>query len=618
MTSNNAFRVDLRDHMFLLWQQFKVQKHILDSDIYPEFDQDFCNYLIEHAHTFCYQKLGPLYQSSDRDGCKLMSDGKVQLPKGFETLWDDYISAQWGRLGAPEEYNGLGAPYILAQIINELFMGANPAFMIYSGFCSPALYLIDKFGNQQLKDIFCDKLAANEWGACLCMTEPDAGSDVGNCRTKAIKQSDGRYQITGEKIFISAGMHQLTKNIAYIVLARVEGARTGTVGLSCFVVPKIDLEQQSNGVKCLRLENKMGLNGCATSHLTFGAESPCYGYLLGERENVGLRQLMTMMNLARIATGIYALGMASSAYLNAAEYAKERIQGTDFKQSFNPKAKRVPIIAHVDVKRMLLEMKSKVEGCRALIVKLCFHQSMTTNIEIKQKNGLLTTEQSETQLYQHQSLVNLLTPIVKAYTSDQAFRITELAIQVYGGHGYIKDHPVEQYARDIKVLSLWEGTNFVQSADLFRDKLAMGRHSKLLALFEQNVMTFIEQNKYIPQFEKSINMLEKALYSLTDTHKLMGSWIKVQKMELIFAVSTRFLQMMAEVTVSWLLLDGAIIAQNAMQADISQSETEFYQGKITSAQFYINNILPNVFSTADIIALEDESAVNADITTFIP
>jgi hypothetical protein len=413
-------------------------------------------------------------------------------------------------------------------------------------------------------------------------------------------------------------MHQLTQNIAYIVLARVEGARSGTVGLSCFVVPKVDLKQQDNGVKCLRLENKMGLNGCATSHLTFGAESPCFGYLLGERENVGLRQLMTMMNLARIATGIYALGMAASAYLNAAEYAKERIQGTDFKQSFNPKAKRVPIIAHVDVKRMLLEMKSKVEGCRALIVKLCFHQSMMTNIEIKQQNALLTTEQSEIQLYQHQSLVNLLTPIVKAYTSDQAFRITELAIQVYGGHGYIKDHPVEQYARDIKVLSLWEGTNFVQSADLFRDKLAMGRHSKLLALFEQNVMAFIEKNTHNPQFEKSINMLEKALFSLTDTHKLMGSWIKVQKMELIFAVSTRFLQMMAEVTVSWLLLDGAIIAQNAMQANISQSETEFYQGKITSAQFYINNILPNVFSTADIIALEDESAINADITTFLP
>jgi acyl-CoA dehydrogenase len=618
MTSNNAYRVDLRDHMFLLWQQFKVQDNILDSEIYPEFDQNFSNQLIDHAHKFCYQKLGPLYQSSDRDGCKLMPNGKVQLPQGFETLWDDYISAQWGRLGAPAQYNGLGAPYVLAQVINELFMGANPAFMIYSGFCSPALYLIDKFGTQQLKDIFCQKIASNEWGACLCMTEPDAGSDVGNCRTKAIKQSDGRYQITGEKIFISAGMHQLTSNIAYIVLARVEGARPGTVGLSCFVVPKQGLENQGNGVECLRLENKMGLNGCATSHLTFGADAPCYGYLLGERENIGLRQLMTMMHLARIATGIYALGMASSAYLNAAEYANQRIQGTDFKESFNPKAKRVAIIAHVDVKRMLLEMKSKVEGCRALIVKLCFHQSMTTNIAVKKQNNLITAEQSETLLYQHQSLVNLLTPIVKAYTSDQAWRIAELAIQVYGGHGYIKDHPVEQYARDIKVLSLWEGTNFVQSADLFKDKLAMGRHSKLLALFEQHVMTFIEHNQQNSAFEKSINILEKALTSLTQTHQLMGSWIKIQKMELIFAVATRFLQMMAEVTVAWLLLDGAIIAYKAMASDISQSESEFYQGKITSAHFYINNILPNVFSTANIIALADESAIDADVTTFLP
>jgi acyl-CoA dehydrogenase len=618
MTSNNVYRVDLRDHMFLLWQQFKVQDNILDSEIYPEFDQNFSNQLIEHAHKFCYQKLGPLYQSSDRDGCKLMPDGKVQLPQGFEALWDDYISAQWGRLGAPEQYGGLGAPYIIAQAIYEIFMGANPAFMIYSGFCSPALYLIDKFGTQQLKDIFCKKLATNEWGACLCMTEPDAGSDVGNCRTKAIKQSDGRYQITGQKIFISAGMHQLTDNIAYIVLARVEGARSGTVGLSCFVVPKQDLENQDNGVKCLRLENKMGLNGCATSHLTFGTDTPCYGYLLGERENIGLRQLISMMNLARIATGMYALGMASSAYLNAAEYASQRIQGTDFKQSFNPKAERVSIITHVDVKRMLLEMKSKVEGCRALIVKLCYHQSMTTNIMLKQETNRITTEQSETLLYQHQSLVNLLTPIVKAYTSDQAWRVAELAIQVYGGHGYIKDHPVEQYARDIKVLSLWEGTNFVQSADLFKDKLAMGRHSKLLALYEKNVMTFIEKNRQNSTFEKSINMLEKSLTSLTKTHQLMGSWIRLQKMELIFAVSTRFLQMMAEVTVAWLLLDGAIIANKAMDGDIDQKESEFYQGKITSANFYINNILPNVFSAENIIALADENAVNADHTTFLP
>lgn len=614
---NNAYRADLRDHSFLLWQQFKVQEHLLDTDIYPEFDQDFCTQLIDHAYTFATQQLGPLYQSADRDGCQLSNDGQVTLPQGFESLWQDYLAAQWGRLGAPAEYGGLGAPYILAQVINELFMGANPAFMIYSGFCSPALYLIEKFGTEQLKDIFCQKLASNQWGACLCMTEPDAGSDVGNCRTKAIKQPDGRYQISGEKIFISAGMHQLTDNIAYIVLARVEGAKAGTVGLSCFVVPKVDLSGNDNGVNCLRLENKMGLNGCATSHLTFGADTPTYGYLLGERENVGLRQLMTMMNLARIATGIYALGMASSAYLNAAEYANERIQGTDFKQSFNPKAKRVAINAHVDVKRMLLEMKSKVEGCRALIVKLCFHQSMVTNITIKQQNELLEPEEATKQSYLHQSLVNLLTPIVKAYTSDQAWQVAELAIQVYGGHGYIKDHPVEQYARDIKVLSLWEGTNFVQSADLFRDKLAMGRHSKLLALFEEQVRAFLTTHQDRQEFSSSLAMLDKALVQLTDTHQLMGSWIKIQKMERIFSVSTRFLQMMAEVTVAWLLLDGAIIAKDALTSQPDEQSSNFYRGKITSATFYINNILPNVFSTAHIIALADDTAIEADSTTFL-
>lgn len=617
MTFNNAYRADLRDHSFLLWQQFKVQEHLLDPQIYPEFDQEFCTQLIDHAYKFSIQNLGPLYQSADRDGCQLNKDGTVTLPKGFETLWQDYLAAQWGRLGAPADYGGIGAPYILAQVINELFMGANPAFMIYSGFCSPALYLIEKFGTQQLKDIFCKKLASNQWGACLCMTEPDAGSDVGNCRTKAIKKTDGRYKISGEKIFISAGMHQLTDNIAYIVLARVEGARAGTIGLSCFVVPKNDLSGVDNGVRCLRLENKMGLNGCATSHLTFGTDTPTYGYLLGERENVGLRQLMTMMNLARIATGIYALGMASSAYLNAAEYANQRIQGTDFKQSFNPKAKRVAINTHVDVKRMLLEMKSKVEGCRALIVKLCFHQSMLTNINIKRQNGLLNAEQCEEQCYLHQSLVNLLTPIVKAYTSDQAWQVAELAIQVYGGHGYIKDHPVEQYARDIKVLSLWEGTNFVQSADLFRDKLAMGRHSKLLAVFQQQIMDFVASSKQYKEFSSSLALLEKALTQLVETHHLMGSWIKIQKMERIFSVSTRFLQMMAEVTVAWLLLDGAIIAHHSLQEDGHEQSENFYRGKITSATFYINNVLPNVFSTAHIIALADDSAIEADNTTFL-
>ena len=284
MNFNNAYRVDLRDHQFLLWEQFRIQDSLLDKTLYPEFDQVFINQLLDHGREFAYKKLGPLYQSSDRDGCSLSANGKVTLPQGFESLWQDFISAQWGRLGAPEEYGGLGAPYIMAQMINEIFMGANPSFMIYSGFCSPALYLIEKFGSAQLKSLFCENLASNQWGACLCMTEPDAGSDVGNCRTKATKQDNGMYLIEGEKIFISAGMHDLTSNIAYIVLARAHDAKSGTVGLSCFVVPRFqtmdeDNTNKDNGVRCTRLEQKMGLHGCATAQLSFGIDAPCYGYL---------------------------------------------------------------------------------------------------------------------------------------------------------------------------------------------------------------------------------------------------------------------------------------------------------------------------------------------------
>ncbi|WP_046016493.1 acyl-CoA dehydrogenase [Marinomonas sp. S3726] len=654
----NAFRVDLRDQMFLLWEQFRAQDTVLDSQIYPEFNLAFCQYLITHAKDFAYQEMGPLYQVSDRQGAKLSYEageqgeasnkeqiGKVILPPGFEQLWQSYKEAGWGRLGSPLEYDGLGAPYLISQSINEIFMGANPAFMIYSGFASPALYLIDKFGDDQLKSRFCEPLAKNDFAACLCMTEPDAGSDVGNIRTKAVKQDNGMYRIEGEKIFISAGMHDLNDNIAYIVLARVEGAKKGTVGLSCFVVPRYQLESEQtgsqldsqlgspidNGVRCVRLEKKMGLHGCATAQISFGQAAPCYGYLLGERENVGLKQLMTMMNLARIATGIYALGMASSAYLNAAEYAGNRIQGTSFKEAFNPRAQRVAIIEHIDVKRMLLEMKSKVEGCRALILKLCMHQSQLMNLNIMQANPeqfeqnhtAADKEEIEAQAYRHQSLVNLLTPIVKAYTSDQAFHVAETAIQVYGGHGYISDNPVEQYARDIKVMSLWEGTNFVQSADLFRDKLAMGRHSKLLALYQEEIMGFLTTAKSdeatFSAFAPQAKRLEDALNCLVDTHKLMGSWIRQQKMERIFAVSTRFLEMMAEVTLGWLLLDSMMVAKRALVANDSPEPEEqaFYQGKIQSGLFFMNNTVPNVFAKAQVIALEDDSAEEASAEMFL-
>ncbi len=620
MEFSNTYRIDLRELNFLMWEQFKVDKTVLNPEMYPDYSKEFIQELLFHARDFAYKEMGPTYQQSDREGCELLPDGTVKVPEAFYPLWEKYQEAQFGRLSSPKEFEGLAAPYILAQMVNEIFMGASPTFMIYSGFCSPAMYLIERFGTDDLKARFTQKLAEQSWGACLCMTEPNAGTDVGAARTKAIKQDDGTYLIEGGKIFISSGMHDLTENIVYIVLARVEGAPDGTTGLSCFVVPRFnqldDGTLEDNNVRCVRLEEKMGLHGCATAQLTYGEAGPCKAYLLGERENIGIRQLSTMMHMARISTGIYALGLANRAYMSAVEYANERIQGVDFRQAFNPKAEKVAIIKHADVRRMLLEMKSKVEGCRALVHKLTYHQSIRSDIEVAQQNNLSLPDNWKELHKYHESLVNLLTPIVKAYTSDQAWRVSETAIQVFGGHGYICDHPVEQCARDSKILSIWEGTNFIQSADLMRDKLAMGRNSKLLALYKSEVEKSITDIREAGFMAKEVDELEASLNTLIETHALMGQWVRERKMEFIFGVSTRFLEMMSEVTLAWLLLDAAAISLHALKDLEDESDEAFYKGKVASAEFFVRNILPGVKSKADIIALEDPSFIEADIDIF--
>ena len=625
MDFNNNYRVDLRDLNFLLWEQFDIENTLLDPTINSEYSKDFIQQLLFHARDFAYNELGANYQRADREGCKLLDNGTVQLPSKYQDIWQKFTYAQWGRLSSPQKYDGLSSPYMVAQMVYEVFQGADPSFMVYPGFCSPAMYLIERFATDDVKQRFSHKLATNEWTACLCMTEPQAGSDVGAITTKAIPQADGSYHIEGGKIFISGGMHELTDNIVYMLLARVEGARSGTTGLSCFVVPRFNLQENGslvdamvdNHVRCIRLEDKMGIHGCATAQLSFGDNGPCKAYLLGERENIGLRQLSTMMHMARISTGIYALGLAGRAYMSAAEYAADRGQGTSFKEAFNPRAEKVSIMAHVDVRRMLLEMKSKVEGCRALIHKLTFHQSWVTNLQVLEEMHPEKSEQYQAQSKHHESLVNLLTPIVKAYTSDQAWRVAELAIQVYGGHGYVKDHPVEQVARDVKILSIWEGTSFIQSADLMKDKLGMGLTSKLLVIYQEQVEASINRNRDAGVLLAETDALEQALAIFIKTHALMGKWVKERKVEMIFSVSTRVLEMMAEVTLSWLLLDGAVIAVQKLENLEDPQDEAFYQGKIAGAQFYINNILPGVKSKAEIIAKEDTSALDATGDIFL-
>lgn len=617
MTPRDVYKSNLRDIRFVLWEQFYFSAAL--NRLHNEcLDQPTIDVLLDQAHLFAHQELGPYYQVADREGCQQGEAlNQVMIPKAFPALWQKYRDAGWNRLAAPLDDSGTRLPFLPIHASLEMLFGANPAFMMYSGFGVPISYLIDNYGDAWLQSVFSQRLLVADWCGSFCMTEPDAGSDVGAIRTMAHSQEDGTYRIEGEKIFITAGMHDLAENMIYLVVARTPGAIAGTLGLSCFIVPRFRVDQKGNligdnHVDCSRIENKMGLHGCATVGLVFGQRGPCTGYLLGDKENIGLNQIGSLMSLARVSTGVFALGMASSAYLNAANYATQRVQGVNIRQSFNPRARRVPIIEHLDVRRMLLEMKSKVEGSRALLLKLSYHFSMQRMINA----GDIQATPEEAQ--RHEGWAKLLTPLVKAYISDQSWRVAELAIQVLGGHGYIKDNPVEQYARDCKILSIWEGTNFMQSADLIRDKLAMGKDSVLLKLFTGDIREFCDGISEQHAFFNERTSLLAALQALETSHTTFGRWAREQKLDLIFSVSTRFLEMMAETTLAWLLLQAAVIAERALENEsLSDSEKSFYNGKIQAMKFFIRNVLPGVLTKADVIHLEDDTVRSATADIFV-
>ncbi len=615
MKLNNVYKVDMREFSFLLWEKFKFQDNILSLKTFGRFSPEMIEDILKSAKQFAYDFLGPNYQSSDNEGCTLDINGNVKTPLNFKELWGEFKKAEWGKLIVPASKGGAEVPYILLQMINEIFLGANPSFFTYAGFGIVVSDLIATHGSTFLNELFYEKLINDEWSAAFCITEPEAGTEVGNIKTKAIRLENGTYEITGNKIFISAGMHDLTENIVYIVLARVKGAPEGTRGLSAFIVPRFWVDKNGNilgdnHVRCIGIENKMGLHGCSTAQLSFSDNGSTYGYLLGDKENMGLLHVFDIMNQARITTGLYAIGMAASAYLNALDYAHKRIQGVDFRQSFNPNTKRLEIINHVDIKRMLLEMKSKVEGSRALIYKLCYHYTL---FDYYQKNS----NDQNPLLEKNKELAYLLIPLIKAYASDQAWRICELGIQILGGYGYTKDYPLEQYARDVKILSIWEGTNYIQSVDLLKFKLNLGNNKVPFNLLIDEIIEFLNENKNNDEFQNQLGELDKARKALEESFEFIRRLSKENKIAYILSISTRFLEMMAEVVVAWLLLDSALISAKKIEtANLNENNKLFYQGKISSAKFYIHNILPYTLAKAEIISKENNTIAETKVEYF--
>jgi alkylation response protein AidB-like acyl-CoA dehydrogenase len=479
---------------------------------------------------------------------------------------------------------------------------------MYPALTQGAADVILAFGTPEQQERYVGKMVDGTWAGTMCLTESQAGSDVGSAATQAIKRPDGRYNIKGTKIFISGGDQDMSANIVHMVLARTPEAPPGTKGLSLFIVPKLNVDGSSNDVTTAGIEHKMGIKGSATAQLAFGDNGNCVGELVGIIEQKGMSQMFHLMNFARIGVGLQGLSIASSAYLNALEYAKERKQGSSIKHWKDATAPRVAIVEHADVKRMLLDMKSRVEGLRALAVKLTMH--IDRQIAIEKTGG------DKTQAEYHQGQVDLLVPLLKSYGSDQAFQICATAIQVYGGAGFLRDWPVEQYCRDSKIFSIYEGTNHIQAMDLVGRKL-MQRGGANVQAFTKDISTFIAANKDHASLKDSVAVLAQALEALTATGGKFLQWFGGGKIELVPSVANRFLEMMSETTLGWLLLEQAVIAEAAIaKLPADHPDRAFYTGKKFSAQYFALNVLPTVAAKAQMIAREDRSAIDIPVEAF--
>ena len=605
----NRYKADLREFQFLLFEQFKLGE-VLSKAPFEAWGEDEVKTTLAECYRWNREVAGPLNAIGDAEGCKL-ENGRVKTPTGFKDAWKSLYEAGWKSIGVPAEWGGAGSPKSVQILVEEMLSGSNPAFNMYPGLAYGASEVIEIFGTEEQKKLFCPRMFGGTWGGTMCLTEPQAGSDVGSARTTAKKNADGTYSISGTKIFISGGDHDCAENVIHLVLARVEGAPAGTKGLTLFIVPRVRANADGslgelNDVQVSALEHKMGINGSATCVVNFGENGKCIGVPVGgESElNKGMPQMFKMMNGARIAVGVQGVAVASTAFLNALEYAKDRKQGASISHWKDATAPRVSILEHADVRRMLLDMKARVEGIRALAIKLTSHEDRRM------------ASKDEKEIAYHQGQVDLLVPLVKAYGSDQAFRVCETAIQTYGGAGYTRDYPVEQYCRDSKIFSIYEGTNHIQAMDLVGRKLGQAGGANLQA-FLGDVLAFVQKNKDHKALGAQVKALGTAQEALAGSAMKFLMWFQTGNMAMVPLNANRFLEMMSEVAVAWLLLDGAVLASEKL-AGVAEGHPDkaFYEGKVQAALYYARTVLPGVELKAKLMGDEDRSPLEISDAAF--
>ncbi|WP_374562584.1 acyl-CoA dehydrogenase [Ideonella sp.] len=619
-----AYLSDPREIDFFLWEFFRADETVMKNAPFHQGTRESVEALRVKARAHS-QRLSAAYSAGDRDPARRIDDDTVHIPAAFHELWDEHLRDwNWMRRQGDEatgyDEGEVMYPHLVNQVMGESFIGANPAFMTYCGFTPAAATLLRQRGTERQKALFVDKLDTVEWDACFCATEAEAGSDLTAVRTTARPLGDDVYAITGEKVYISAGMHSLTKNTIHLVIGRMASAAQSPMSLSCFIVPRYwpeaDGSLSPNNVVCAHVEDKMGLNGCANTRLVFGrGEQPTRGFLLGNKANVALLQLANLMTKARVHTGIHSVGLASSAYLHAVRYARQRTQGARFDESSNPRAPKVPIIEHLDVQRMLLDMKSKVEGCRILMGRISYHASMVQHYQYLQDHLGQPIDRAE--LDRHSRLMYMYSPIGKAYISEEAWNVVTQAIQVHGAEGYLRRRPLEQYARDMKILTIWEGTNYIQSQHLVRDRLGFGRQSTAFGAFEEEVSRSLAQSAQYPGLTREFAAVAEALRHLKDALQDIAAQADAGKLLLVSQFCSRVLTMFGDVMVAWNLLEAACIATRRLgEIGEDHADRAFYSGKLKSARYFVHNVLPRVATLRQVIGRGDASYVHADSLEF--
>ncbi|MCI5060667.1 MAG: acyl-CoA dehydrogenase C-terminal domain-containing protein [Alphaproteobacteria bacterium] len=567
------YSAPMNDIKFVLHEVLKAESLTKIPD-YAESSPDLVDQILEEGAKICEEILFPINQSGDEEGCTL-KDGEVTTPKGFRQAYDAFAQGGWCGISADPEFGGMGLPQLVNTVMQEMICSANFSFGMYPGLSQGAYEALHQFGTDEQKQTYLPKLVTGEWSGTMCLTEPHCGTDLGLIRTKAVPDKDGSYHITGTKIFISAGEHDLSENIIHLVLARLPDAPEGVKGISLFVVPKfLPDDMGRNDIHCGSLEHKMGIKASSTCVMNMeGAK----GWLVG-KPHKGLRAMFTMMNAARLGVAMQGLGIAEVAYQNGLEYAKERLQMRALDGAKEPDKEADPIIVHPDVRRMLLTSKAFCEGARAL----SYWVGMNLDLSLKSED--------EQERQAADDLVALMTPIIKAYQTDMGFEVASLAMQIHGGHGYIHEYGVEQYARDARIAMIYEGTNGIQALDLVGRK--MGAHmGRYLRRFFHPVSEFIEAHQANKDMAEFIFPLAKAFAKLQQSTAITAQKGLKNPVE-AGAASTDYLRQFALVALGYMWAQMVVISQEKLASDEGAQSKEFYESKIKTARFFFTRMLP--------------------------